>query len=248
MRKHKAECYLKMLMSISLAVGKFRFKLQRSRTKKALNVLSRIVPYVGRFLRARRFYFSSIITFMLELSLTHGLMTRMMLARRQKVIPTQLLVIQREWRKAFSYRRALYAMLRVRWSLAENELNSTRSKSKANSRKSKRSKEDVHKRPYTIPNEVKDYYLRQHILSLTRKFSAEWQQHKMLVSQGENSSPTDTLIRLEASKSEIEILPKLSLYVSDQTLKEIIRFALEERIDWRVLQSRFVYLTQNKPV
>lgn len=87
LKKERAEVLLLKLMAGCHAIGKLRLKLRQIKVKKALRILAKIVPYIGRFLATRRKQYAEVITFMVERSLTKGMLMRMMLTWKQKVGP-----------------------------------------------------------------------------------------------------------------------------------------------------------------
>mmetsp|Transcript_11408 Transcript_11408/g.22386 ORF Transcript_11408/g.22386 Transcript_11408/m.22386 type:complete len:259 (-) Transcript_11408:113-889(-) len=237
MRKKRAESYLKTLMSICMAAGKFRFILYRLRVKKALLVLSRLIPYIGRFLLVKRKFFAEIVSYEVELCLTHSTMTRIMQAWRLK-----LQIIQREWRKTLKYRQVLYFTLRAKWSIAENELAEVRKKPTKQKRSKTFATETTLKANSTIPDEVKNYYIRQHIRQLTQDFYSRMKQHKALEAEIKDrhkkefyAKQADALLnRMEFKKQpDLPPRPELVLTVTKETLKELIALALSRRLEWR---------------
>jgi hypothetical protein len=256
MRKARAENYLKTMMSLCLAVGKFRFKLSRIRTKHALKVLSRIVPHIGRFLAKRRKRFAVRVINVIENSLTHSMMLKLMVSWKQKVSAKQLLLVQRHWRKALKYRTALYLTLRAKWSLAELELVESRRKvSRPRRARSVTSFEDHLKGSSTIPDEVKDFYIQQHIRLLTNDFYKALAQYKLEL-QGIKTinrlkyydRQAEALLNREEYKqsdADLPVMPRLELAVSKEVMKELVVKALKDRSRWKMIQaSRSLYITQ----
>lgn len=253
-RKQRAEGFLKTLMSTCLAVGRFKFVLYRIRIKKAIYVLSRLVPYIGRFLLSRRKHFSSILTHVVEQSLTQSLMCRFMLAWKQKVMANQLLLIQREWRKALKYRSALYIIMRAKWRIAETELSYLQRKvSRPRKTRSLDLENVVLKGSSTIPDEVKDFFIKQHIRKLTNDFYTALKHYRQEAPHIREKVQHEFYRRQAAAllKGEdfqevpsMPPMPRLCLTVSKDTMKQLITLALDRRLEWNHIQSATTYLTQ----
>jgi hypothetical protein len=256
MRKARAEDFLKTLMSLSLVAGKFKLMLSRIRIKHALKVLTRFVPYIGKFLAKRRRHYAVRVIHVIENSLTHSMMLKMMVSWRQKVSAKQLLLVQRHWRKALKYRTALYLTLRAKWSLAEIELiESHRRVPKPRRARSIESVNDQQKGSATIPDEVKTFYIQQHIRQLTNDFYRALRQYKLELQETKTihrlkyyHRQAGTLLNREefkATDADLPVMPRLVLTVSKEVMKQLIVEALKVRSTWKMLQaSRSLYITQ----
>lgn len=79
------ESNLKTLMAGCHALGKLKLKIVRLRVRKAMTALRKLVPYVDKFLVAKRTHYANICTFVVESSLTQGMFVRITLSWKQKV-------------------------------------------------------------------------------------------------------------------------------------------------------------------
>jgi hypothetical protein len=84
-RMRRAQAYLRSLMWLCLAAGKFMLVLKRVRIKKSFRVLVRLWPFLARFLDVRRRLYIGKATRVIEAKLTTSLVRRLMTSWKVKV-------------------------------------------------------------------------------------------------------------------------------------------------------------------
>ena len=146
--KLRAQAVLKLLLLISLTIGRFLRMLLKIRKKRALYVLKALQPFASMWMIKKKQAFREVIAQSIERTLTQEVIYN--LHRRWM---RSLLLVQRAIRHFVSCRRVMYLTLREMWTQLEANLQKKQLKSRV----------DVEGMLLLVPERVRDSYLRQAI-------------------------------------------------------------------------------------
>mmetsp|Transcript_9373 Transcript_9373/g.18015 ORF Transcript_9373/g.18015 Transcript_9373/m.18015 type:complete len:488 (+) Transcript_9373:3860-5323(+) len=229
-RKLRAEYNLKVLMAGCHAAGKIVFKLRALRVQKALKVLAKLTPFIGKFLARRRRYYADCLAYVVERSLTQGMLMRMMLTWKQK-----LLLMQREWRSAMMYRVQMLETIKHNWNELEQELSKSKkvlTKSRSQARLNERI-ERMARIVTTMPDEEKERMIKEYIHKLTQDYYEAMRKYKLLESemrkQMQSEGDHEGRHRNYRIRARLPPKPKLVISIAKDTLRELITSALEAK-------------------
>ena len=220
----KSRELLRFLTLLSRFIGIIRLKAKEIRLKRAYTTLKFYIPRIKRWVRSRKDTHRQLIASSIEQGLTQELIFQLMLRWQGK-----LRVVQRAIRIFLKQRRLFYIQGKMSWALTEISL-------LKNTAKSRTFATEYLEGRASIPEKIKEYYIRMCVQKKLIRFFYELRNHRKACAEirADYAEQHDG-----SSKLEPETLPPapvLSLGLSKEEFKELVTEAEKNRLNWDRIQ------------
>lgn len=225
--KLRAQAVLKLLLLLSLTIGRFLRILLKIRKKRALYVLKALQPFAALWMIKKKQTFREVIVQSIERTLTQEVIYN--LHRRWM---RSLLRVQRAIRHFVACRRVLYLTSRQVWTQLEANLQKKQSKSRA----------DIDGTLLIVPERVRDSYLRQAVRKKSVAFFKaleKYQAECVRITDKHREEKLDLAAQaimsgepLPSPRLCLPQAPLFLLYLSKRTIETLILDANAHRFQW----------------
>lgn len=223
---HRKSCkYLRFLTLLSKCIGVIRLKTQEIRLKRAYSTLKLYIPRIKRWVRSRKDFHRQLIASSIEQGLTQELISQLLIRWQGK-----LRVVQRAIRSFLRQRRLFYIQGKMSWALTEISL-------QKNTAKSRTFATEYLEGRASIPEKIKEYYIRLCVQKKLIRFFYELRNHRKACAE----IRAEYAEQHDESSSELEPeafppAPVLSLGLSQEEFKQLVLEAEKNRLNWDKIQ------------
>lgn len=234
--EHRKELHIRsryallFLTVTSLSIGVILRRLKRIRTRRSLEVISRLlVPVAKQWVSSRSSQYKALIVSLVEKAITQDIIFQLMVRWLAQLRRAQTAI-----RRFLARRRLMYIQAKMGWAIAEVSL-------KKNS-KSRTFATDVFEKP-SIPDKVKEHYIRAYIQKKSLVFFNELAKYRRFcekVSQQYEARrcerQAEQVMRGEVRETDEEVSlpapPVLFLGLTKDDFKAMIVEAEKNRLNW----------------
>lgn len=226
---------LLFLTVMSLSLGVILRRLKKMRIRRSVQVISRLlVPAARRWVRFRSNHYQSLIVSLVEKAITQDIIFQLMVRWLG-----QLHKVQIATRRFLARRRLMYIQAKMGWAIAEVSL-------KKNA-KSRVFATEVFEKP-SIPDKVKEYYIRTSIQKKSLAFFSELAKYRRICEKAARQyealrceRQAELIMRGEAGEEEEALYfptpPVLFLGLTKDDFKAMIVEAEKNRLNWDKIAS-----------
>ena len=219
----RSDRVLKSLALLSKCIGVIMCKLKRLRLQHSYTTIQRYTPFIKRWLRKAESQHRLTITNSIEYCLTQELMTQLMVRWLGK-----LRVVQRTIRSFLKTRRLFYIQGKMSWALTEVSMLKTSAKSRTFAT-------EYFEGRASIPDKIKEYYIRLCVQKKLIRFFYEMRNYKKLCAEIKTEYAAQHAGEIPDSDA-FPPVPSLCLTLSKEEFKELIMEAERNRLNWDKIQ------------